>query len=393
MLSTTGGLEPTAAEQYMLQLINRARQDPQAEVQRLLDQARTDPAVRAMVRGWDLDAFARVLGRKLSLPPLAFNTRLIEAARDHNETMLAANDQRHTPAGYLVDGQVATADDGQPYYDPGGGAWSAGENIFAFSGNVDAAGLADYVDYYHAGLMIDWGVPDFSHLQNVMAPGPGTAAAGGHRPYNEIGIGLLTDARPVAPPPSQPANPANRGLNVGPVILTQEFAYRAGAAFLAGAFYEDRDGDRFYSIGEGVGAVTVRAVGTHGEGVFETRSWSSGGYSLSLPPGTYNVVATGAGLGERTTVVTVGADNVGWDVRVDTTPPPAVSAPSVPLAPSAPQPASSATSRRAQLLARRKPAPRRPVVRKVPSQAAKPRAVAAPKVHLSIPAAQRSTLR
>jgi hypothetical protein len=326
-------IEPTAEEQYMLQLVNRARSDPAQETRRLLAVARTDPAVRQMVRRWPLDRFAAAMSGYGPLPPLAFNPRLIEAARDRNETILATNDQRHAADGFLTDAAVARADDGAAYYEVGAGAWSWGENLFAFSKNVRADALSDYVDYFHAGLMIDWGNPDFGHLRNLLAPGPGGASAGGHRPYREIGIGLRTGAVPTVPPPADPANPLNRGLGVGPVLVAQEFGYREGPAFLAGAVYRDADGDRFYTPGEGLGGALVTAVGRAGEGTFTATTWASGGYTLPLPAGSYAVTIAAAGAAPRTREVRIDVDNVGWDV--DTADPTPDGGPAAPAAPRA----------------------------------------------------------
>src|SRR5207253_1574169 len=158
-------------------------------------------------------------------PPLAFDPRLIEAARDHDAAMLATNSQFHAPAGYLTNPQVARAFDGQAYFPTGQSSWATGENIFAYSQGVNRPAVKDYVDYYHEGLLIDWGNPDFGHLKNLLAPGPGGTGPGTHSPYNEIGVGLLTGVSPTVPPGSAP-NPANQGLNVGPVIVTQEFGWR-----------------------------------------------------------------------------------------------------------------------------------------------------------------------
>jgi hypothetical protein len=328
LLAAPAAIEPTAEEQYMLQLVNRARSDPAQETRRLLAVARTDPAVRQMTRNWPLDRFARVMAGFGPLPPLAFNPRLIEAARDRNEIILATNDQRHTADGFLTNAAIARADDGAAYYEVGPGAWSWGENLFAFSANVRAESLKDYVDYFHAGLMIDWGNPDFGHLRNLLAPGPGGAArAGGHRPYREIGIGLRTGALPTVPPPVDPANPLNRGLDVGPVLVAQEFGYREGPAFLTGAVYRDADGDHFYSPGEGLGGAMVVAVGQAGVGTFAATTWSSGGYTLPLPVGTYAVTIVAPGVPARTRAVTVGVDNVGWDVDLATPAPTPASRP------------------------------------------------------------------
>ncbi len=306
---------PTNEEQYMLQLINRTRANASAEATRLIALTRTDPTLKAATAGLDLSAFVRQASTFPSRPPLAFNTRLIAAARDHDATVLARNAQVHAPPGFLVTGVGGlVAGDGQVYYPTGQSSWSTGENVFAYSGNVDGGALKDYVDYYHAGLMIDWGNDDFGHLKNILGPGPSQAKAAGTLPYSEIGIGLAVGT-PTTPPPANPDNPANRGLNVGPVILTQEFAWRSGNAFLTGAIYRDADSDSFYTPGEGLGGVSIQAVGLNGQGTFDAQTWGSGGYSLALPPGIYTVTATGPTAPTRTQLITIGQDNVGWDVQ------------------------------------------------------------------------------
>lgn len=306
---------PSAEEQYMLQLINRARANPPAEAARIVALTKTDATLRDATKGVDLSAFIRQSSAVAPLPPLAFNTRLIAAARDQDAAMLAANDQTHAPAGFLVTGAGGrVAGDGKVYFPTGQSQWATGENVFAFTRNVTRPALRDYVDYLHAGLLIDWGNPDFGHLKNIYAPGPSTASARGQLPFSEIGIGLLSNANPTAPPASNPEYPANKGLNVGPVILTQEFAWKSGNASLTGAIYRDVDGDNFYSPGEGIGGVSIQAVGTRGEGTYQVGTWGSGGYALALPPGSYNVTATGTSISTRSTVITIGKDNVGWDL-------------------------------------------------------------------------------
>jgi hypothetical protein len=306
---------PTNDEQYMLQLINRARANPPAEAARIVALAQSDPTLKAATAGLDLSSFVQQASSVSSLPPLAFNTRLIAAAMDHDAVILAQNDQVHAPSGFLVTGAGGlVAGDGQVYYPTGQSSWSTGENVFAFSGNVNPGVLKNYVDYFHEGLMIDWGNADFGHLKNILAPGPGEAKAAGTLPYSEIGIGLLIGS-PTTPPPANPEIPANQGLNVGPVILTQEFAWKTGNAFLTGAVYRDSDSDNFYTPGEGLGGVSIQAVGLHGEGTYATQTWGSGGYSLALPPGTYTVTASGPSASVRTQVLSIGQDNVGWDVQ------------------------------------------------------------------------------
>ena len=311
--ATADPFAPTDAEQYMLELLNRARANPVAEGQRLLALAQTDPVLRVATQGWDLSKFVQVISSYGAEPPLAFNTRLNEAALDHSKAMLAANVQFHTPSGYLTNSAIAKAYDGQAYYPTGNSWWATGENVFAYSQNVNASSVADYANYFEAAFLIDWGNTDFGHLTNVLAPGPGSWSPGApHYPYSEIGIGLLNGVTPTVPPGNSLVS-ANQGLNVGPSIVSEEFGWRSGNPILTGSFYLDKDNNGFYSPGEGYGGVTITAVGRNGQGTFQTQTWASGGYSLPLPPGTYTVTASGVLPSPVSTTVTLGKDNVLWE--------------------------------------------------------------------------------
>jgi hypothetical protein len=318
LLASSDPFQPTPYEQYMLELINQARANPAAEGQRLLAQLQGNPILNQIVTnsGENLGQFLQVISSYGPEPPLAFNTGLIEAARDHSVAMLVTNNQFHSPAGYLTSSQVATSSSGQPFYPVGWGAWSTGENIFAYSNLVGGTDPTPYVDYLNAAFFLDWGNPDFGHLKNLLSPGPAEAnqGAGGY-PFSEIGIGLLSNVSPTVPPASNNPTAANQGMNVGPAIVTQEFGWRQGNAFLTGTFYVDSDNNHFYTPGEGLGAVTITAVGQNGQGVFRTQTWGSGGYSLQLPPGTYTVAATGNLPEPKLTTLTIGLDNVPWGVR------------------------------------------------------------------------------
>jgi hypothetical protein len=307
------GSAPTDAEQYMLELINRARANPSLEGQRLLNLAQSNPVIRQATAGWNLSLFYQTISSYSPEPPLAFDPRLIDAALAEDSSMLAQNSQTHSPTGFLNNPSVAVDTDGQAYFPTNPGWWATGENIFAFSENVTGTVLSDYADYFEAGFLIDWGNSDFGHLKNILAPGPAEAnAPAGVYPFNQVGIGLLTGT-PTTPPDPNPENLANAGLNVGPVLVTQEFGWTQGTSFLTGTFYNDNAGTQFYEPGEGIGGINITAVGTSGQGTFQTQTWSTGGYSLELPPGTYKVSATGSiPNGVQSTVVTIGQDNVGW---------------------------------------------------------------------------------
>jgi len=307
------GMAPTDAEQYMLELINRARANPAAEGTRLLALAQSNPLIHQATAGWDLGLFYRTISSYAPEPPLAFNPRLIDAALAEDASMLARNDQRHSPAGFLNDPGVAVDTDGRAYYATGSSYWATGENIFAFSQGVSPPTDATTVDFFEAGFLLDWGNPDFGHLKNLLAPGPAEAnLAAGVYPFNEVGVGLLTNVTPTTPPPGNPANPSNAGINVGPDLVTQEFGWKQGNAFLTGTFYVDAQNTHSYAPGEGLGGVTIQAVGLGGQGTFTTQTWSSGGYSLQLPAGTYAVTSYGPSPGPRSTIIAIGLDNVAW---------------------------------------------------------------------------------
>ena len=238
--STTDSNQPTDAEQLFLAEVNKARANPAAAGQRLYQLAQTDPVLKVATSGWDMNTFLATISAIPPEPPLAFNTSLIEAARAHSAAMLAENLQFHSAQGYLTNSSVATASNGQAYYPTGPGGWATGENIFAYSGNVNSSNVADYVNYFAAAFLIDWGNPDYGHLYNELAPGPGEAnLSSGHYPYNEIGIGLLTNVTPTTSPGTIPGTSTNAGLNVGPAIVTEEFGWRSGNPILTGIFYND----------------------------------------------------------------------------------------------------------------------------------------------------------
>ena len=305
------GTAPTDLEQYMLELINRARANPAAEGQRLISLAQTDPVLHQATAGWDLTKFDQVISSYAPSAPLAFDPRLIDAALAETNAMLAQNTQTHSPVGFLNNSSVATDSDGQAYFDTSNASWATGENIFAYSGSVAPTTPTAYADFFEEGFLLDWGNPNFGHLRNILAPSPSEAdPAAGVYPYSVVGIGLITNVLPT--------NPA--AVNVGPALVTQEFGWRQGDAYLTGTLFQDQLNTGLYAPGEGDGGVTITAQGTAGQGTFRTQTWASGGYSLQLPPGTYNVSATGSVFATRSTTITIGQDNVGWSVAASPSP-------------------------------------------------------------------------
>jgi hypothetical protein len=78
---------------------------------------------------------------------------------------------------------------------------------------------------------------------------------------------------------------------------TELFATRNSNYFITGvAFTDGVVDDAFYSIGEGLGSVTVTARNQSTSATFTTTTGPSGGYSLEVPNGTYTVTFSGGGL-------------------------------------------------------------------------------------------------
>jgi serralysin len=244
---------PTADEQYMLELVNRARSDPAAEAARL----------------------GVSLGTITAAPkqPLAFDPDLIEAARLHSAWMLDADAFSHTGEGGSSAGQRMAAA-GYQFT----GSWTWGENI-AYRGG---AATATTVESLHDALFRSSG-----HRANIL-----------NATFREAGIGI--------------EDGEYRGFTA--TMATQAFAKSGTEAFLTGVAFGDRDGDRFYDPGEGWGAVRVEAEGAGGA-TWTATTWDSGGYTLALPAGSYSVTFSGGALAAPVTkAVTVGTSNVKLDL-------------------------------------------------------------------------------
>ena len=278
--------EPTAEEQYMLELVNRARANPAAEGLRL--RSTTDPAVLAAYRFFQVDvaAMAAQFATYPARPPLAFNANLIAAARAHSQDMARNNFQGHTGSnGSSMVNRVEAA---------GYTGWNAlAENVYAY---------AESVFHGHAGFNADWGVPSLGHRMNIMnfsSTGP---------VYTEVGIGIVPESAP--------------GTGVGPLVVTEDFGRRSGQFFVVGVVFDDANRDGFYGVGEGVGGVTV-ATSEGNSAITST----SGGYAIPLSGGSGSITvrAEGTALGAvNETVVALAGSNVKVDFIAGTAAAPGV---------------------------------------------------------------------
>ncbi len=219
---------PSNYEQLMLELVNRARAKPEGEATRL--------AV-GLNSGLALGTISAA--RK---QPLAFNRRLILAARDHSRWMLETGVFDHTGAngsspsdraaarGYLLGGVAENIESG-----------SSSAVMNKKSGTTTA----------HAGLFKSPG-----HRRNLMDPS-----------HSVAGLGVLFGRSGVWF--------ARR--------VTQNFGSGTTAesgAFIVGVAFDDKNGNKFYDPGEGLRGVEVRPS----KGAFYAVTSSSGGFAIPIRP-------------------------------------------------------------------------------------------------------------
>lgn len=252
-------LELTDLEQYQLELINQMRAAPAEEAARL---------------GIDLnEGLAPGTLSDEPLQPLAFDPALTEAAREHSLWMLETDNFGHAGAGGSSVGDRIEA--------AGYDWWTYGENL-AWQGTTGAFGdLTAWVLELHEALFIDEDVVGRGHRVNYLNPD-----------FREAGIGILTGDF--------------SGYNA--MMLTNDYgSTQTGLDFLTGVIYEDRDGDAFYTPGEGIGDVLIRVIGEQAS--YEVYSMTSGGYQLELPAGDYQVELLAPDGGMMNTEITVAGLN------------------------------------------------------------------------------------
>lgn len=270
--------DPTAEEQYMLELINRARKDPAAEGVRLMDT--DDAAVQMAYQYFHIDkaqtkqAFTTYPER----PPLAFHPALIDAARGHTADMIANNFQGHNSSN----GDDLTKRYQNVSYQSQG---MYGENVSAYS---------ESVWYGHCGLNVDWGEAnqqELGHRVNLMNFS--------NYVFTEIGIGI---------------SHTNGGLQsgtVGPIVITQDFGMRS-TVYVTGVVYKDDNNNGFYDIGEGLAGVKIMP----NTGNYYAVSSTSGGYAIPYSgSGSMTLTASGGALTGTMTLMTSlpGQENVKVD--------------------------------------------------------------------------------
>lgn len=277
---------PTALEQLMVELINRARANPTAEA------AMHSVNLNEGLSPGTISAAAK--------QPVAINPFLTSAARGHADWLLANDVFQHEGAGGSTPGN-RIVDAGYQLT----GSWSYGENLAIMGpvGSTDSA-RATSIASLHRNLFVDSGIAGRGHRTNMMNAG-----------WREIGSGVAYGAFTYS-----------NGSTYTSQLAGQDFAYSGSNVYLTGVAYtDDLVPDDFYSVGEGLPGVVVTATRASDGQMFQTTTFDSGGYSLALPAGTYSVTASGSRLGTvNYGSVVIGSQNVKRDFTPDNATPFAV---------------------------------------------------------------------
>lgn len=307
---------PTADEQYMLELINRARAHPGNEGAFLAGMSVSDADVKRAVdlysptQPWVRPDNVRTdFGTYAAQPPIAWNAKLQASARAHAQDMAARNYQGHSfppsqDAGVNQQAIIARIE-GVYGYD-----WQTfAENVYASQDVSGGYARVPSTNFGHCGLQIDWTVPTLFHRNAIMSRAP-------YGIFKEIGIGVVVTPRSTI---AEPALAICQDFGIERFDVGGTGEARSNVPFLTGAAYADGDQNFFYAVGEGRGGITV--MPEHGKYFAVTNA--AGSYSLpliDLPPNTttLRVSFSGGALRETFTrdVVLSGTLNRKLDLRV-----------------------------------------------------------------------------
>jgi hypothetical protein len=262
---------PTAEEQLMLELVNRARLNPTAEAARFgidLNEGITEDPISPAPK-----------------QPISFNADLIQSARGHSTWMLDNDTFAHVETNGSDPGSRMAA---AGYMFSGG--YGYGENI-AWRGTTGTVQVGPTVAQEHQDLFVDEGISDRGHRRNLLTGS-----------FREIGIGVESGVF------------ALNGTGYHSVMVTQDFAISGAnpGPFLVGVAYKDANKDGAYSVGEGLAGITVSPAGA----TFAAVSSTSGGYSIPITglSGTLEVTFSGGAL---TRPVTKSVALTGQNVKLD----------------------------------------------------------------------------
>ena len=248
------------AEQYLLELMNRARLDPAGEAARM-----------GINLNKDLPAGTISNTAKQVLAP---NDKLDAAATGHSLWMLAQDVFSHTGAGGSNGGQRITA---QGYT-----WWGWGENL-AMVGSTATVTIEGSIEKLNTDLFLS-----ATHRTNLMK-----------EKFQEVGIG------------AEVGKFQQGSTNFNTAMLTENFGYITGTRFLTGVSYTDSNANNFYTMGEGKAGVNFTI------GNATTTTSASGGYSLQAGTAAVTAVSGVSGTLAFSANVDMSIGNVKLDLVSD----------------------------------------------------------------------------
>ncbi|HEX8491181.1 MAG TPA: hypothetical protein VF626_09195, partial [Chthoniobacterales bacterium] len=266
---------PTPEQQYMLELINRARANADAEAIRLGIGSRQEgpPTINGQV--WQIQNTTQ----PLSWSPLLFNAAQTHAKllNDDDEFFIPGSSP-HFHGGTNPNQRIAAAGYSMaPYSGPTNGGFFPGlenvaEAVSFGSGPYTGAKLIAEVLSAHNDLFTDLTVPGRGHRSTT------TLAF-----WREIGIGIS-----VGTDVGQDSGGTTRTWES--LYIVQNFGAQSNTPFITGVVYQDTNGNGFYDPGEGIGGIRVDVAGSN----FFAVTTPSGGYSVPVPGnGSYTVTFSG----------------------------------------------------------------------------------------------------
>jgi uncharacterized protein YkwD len=293
--------DPTNVQQYWLELINRMRIDPAAELENITNysvpgtsfapSSSDDPFVRQALAYYGTSA-STLSSQWTSLTPasaLAWNGLLSNTAVTYSNVMVNLDIQAHDLDGQTLDSRILNGGYTAQYLELGEALFATTENAF----------------HGHAAFAIDWGDDDTNPGNGF---GTGIQNPASHRldlmfeNYKEIGIGFQTES-------------LFGKVNVtGPIVTTQHFASQfrqvgltyVADAILTGSVYADTVlNDQFYTPGEGVASAALFVYNNTTNALVKSGATNSaGGFNILLDGliagQTYRVEAPSTGLAAQT---------------------------------------------------------------------------------------------
>jgi len=319
--------EPTEFEQYMIELLNRARVDPEGEVNRLGTGSLNEGPPT-------LGGFPYTIppGPK---QPLAVSTTIMDAAIDYaqllNDTDTfchgcfgTSSTDRMWMAGYVpflndfdffdIAGYTLAYGGAQdPGCSSGCAIWVPGRENLSFRAEWPSNGMIDdligAIDQAHTGLFNDFTVPSRGHRSTML-----------YGEWKEVGIGIVEGQ--------------DDGGSSDSVYIVQNFAHRSDTGpFLTGVAYDDVDADGFYTPNgsEALGGIAVNVYYTGTSTLAgSTTTLDAGGYSVELGIGLYDVIASGSGWSQSywdVPILASGPGGIGENRKLDVIPVPEPSGP------------------------------------------------------------------